>query len=247
MNHQDIGLRILSPRRYGTVAQTPTAPQESLENVTIGELFDGSLCMVGTTPAGPGGLFTLSKTSAIPVDGLNILPTFAGVGRWIRIDAAGLPPQSRRSSVWQQFGLVAVPGGTQEATPVELSHVSAPVVASLGSASGYILDAEVTLQAIGLGEAGTLEAGIKFQWDYDGNGVYEEEGARTTSQWFINTANRSFVLRERRVVAPSSLGVWTQLRVVGWDTAFQGGWQTGVDGADVPIHPNTLSFTFSLY
>lgn len=249
MINQDIALRLISPRRYGTVAQTPTAPQEALQNVVIAELFDGTMCIVGNTPAGPGGLFALSKASAIPVDGLNILPTFTGVGRWIRIDAAGLPAQARASSIWDQFGAVSVPGGTQEAGAVVLDAIPASVVTILGYDDNYYFDAEVTLQALGVGqESDTMEAGIKFQWDLDGDGTYETEGARTTSHHFGLLAYDSFVMRERRLVPYASLGtiLIPRLRVVGWDTAFAGGWQTAVDTTEVgPIHPNTLSFTFS--
>ena len=242
---QDIRYRVISPRAFGTVAQTPLYPEEALENVVIEPLFDGTLCMVGAVALGPGGLFTLSKTSVLLVDNLNVLPTFTGVGRWIRLDALTLDG-AHEDSILNHFGEVLVPGGTLEAAAVPLWTVGHGVVTTLGYAANYEFDATLVVQVQAEDESVVAhQNGIKLQWDLNGDGVFEVEGNRVEAFGNEIGAVRTIVLRQRLVVPYASLApVFTPaVRAVGWDASQSAGWHTQ-EIAPVLV-PNSFEWRFA--
>lgn len=244
---QTQGYRLLSPRLYGTVAQTPTHPEESLQNVNERPLFDGSLCMVGSVPVGPGGLFVLSKASALVIDNLNILPTYSGTGRWIRVSWNPVSGQAREMASWDQFGQVLIPAGTLEAAPVTIETISVSIVPLIGYSANYLFEATAAIFGVCTYKAGTTStAGMKFLWDLDGDGTFETAGARIENFFLDDSYHESLVLRERRTVPYASLGViqLPAVRLVGWDpTTPAAGWATAINAAGGP-QPNSLEFVY---
>ncbi len=247
MINQCVDYRLISPRIYGRVSQTPTAPEESLENVNEVPLFDGSMCIVGSVPLGPGGLFVLSKASALVVDNLNVLPTYSGVGRWIRLSWNPVMPQAREMASWEQFGQILIPAGTLEATPVVIRAVGAGVVTAIGYDDTYIFEATAAVWGTCTYEEGsTITAGMKFEWDLNGDGTYETAGARIADmQMTAEGPMQSLVLRERRSVTYAALGTIQVpfVRLVGWDAAQAGGWATAQNVAG-GAQPNSLEFVY---
>ncbi len=246
MNTQDVHYRLLSPRLYGTVAQTPLFPERALQNVIVDPLESGAMCIVGVCPAGPGGLFVLSKTSVDVVDGVNVLPTAKGVGRWIRLDAMALGTGAHEHSILNPFGEVVIPAGTLEANAVPIWTIGHGVVATLGYHSSYEFDVTLVMQ-VNLGDEGVPSngTGVKFEWDLNGDGIYELEGARYVGFGIdAGFTYRTIVLRERITVPVAALGVpqTPVVRAVGWDTAQGAGWKTQeqVTSPD----PNTLEWQF---
>jgi hypothetical protein len=243
---QDSRFRLLSPRAFGTVAQTPLYPEEALQNVIIEPLFDGTLCMVGAVPLGPGGLFFLLKSSALVVDNLNVLPTFTGVGRWIRLDALSLDG-AHEDSVLNHFDEVQVPGGTLEAAAVTLWTIGHGIVTTLGYAANYECDLTLVVQVQAEADSQVGHSnGIKFQWDLNGDGIFETEGARMEAFGNEIGAYRTLALRERRTVTYASMApLYTPLvRAVGWDDNAGSGWFTeGVAPGSIP--PNSLEWRFA--
>lgn len=238
---QDDSLRLLTPRTYGTVAQTGGHPELALENVNTSQLFDGTLCMVGGVPNGAGGLFRLDKTSVVPLDSLNVLPTQSGVGRWRRVAVDSAASQVNIRSSLGSFNEVLIPPGTLEADPVIIHDRFITVLTSLGYANSYFLDARASLWGSCLTAMGTtVTAGMKFQWDIAGDGTWVD-GARVEGMNMIAGAEKSLVLIERRQVSYATIaaaGVAQLMRLVGWDAEQDGGWSTAIGGGG--IGPNTL-------
>lgn len=249
MKTQDVSYRLLSARPFATVAQTPTRPELALENVNTGAIETGAMCIVGVCPAGPGGLFALNKLSVAVVDGFFVLPTENGVGRWLRLDSVAFPVGAvHANSILNHFGEVQVPGGTLEANAVPLWTIGHGVVTTLGYSAQYRFDvtlvAQVALAAEGVPGAGT---GVKLQWDINGDGVYEIDGARYTAFGVdADFTYRTIVLRESRVVTYAALGALQTpvVRAVGWDTVQGAGWVTQEQVAPI-VDPNSMEWRFS--
>lgn len=82
--HQDIDL--LSQRLYALESQTPTRPEDSLQNVVADGMPDGAMCLVlHRTFGGDAALFYLDKASTDPSDGYYAIATASGVGRWVML------------------------------------------------------------------------------------------------------------------------------------------------------------------
>jgi hypothetical protein len=247
MKSEGLDARILSPRQFGTVAQNPARAGDAIENVTTGNLVEGTKCWVIQPPVGPSGLFSLFKASTAVVDGLFVLPAYGGVGRWHRVDPLAFQNQVHFNSSYVQFGAIVVAAGTLEANAVVLAERSAAVVTQLGQSAGYLLEADLVMQVVcNTAEGQTFTGGVKLIWDLDGTGTFETEGARFAGFFADDVGGQTIVLRERRAVLLAGLGVaqTPAVRAVGWDTEQTGGYTTFSNGGTGEA-PNSLKFHYS--